>query len=71
MNHPTQKPLALCQKLIKASKNGDDTLLVVPFAGSRSECVAAKMEDVHFIGFEINNDYVELCNTRLNNTVLE
>ena len=25
VNHPTQKPLALCEKLIKASKNGDDT----------------------------------------------
>jgi len=41
VNHPTQKPLELCRKLIKASMNKDDkTLLVVPFAGSCSECVA-------------------------------
>ena len=65
VNHPTQKPLALCEKLIKASKNGNDTLLVVPFAGSGSECVAAKKENINFIGFEINNDYVKLCNERL------
>ena len=65
VNHPTQKPLALCEKLIKASKNGDDTLLVVPFAGSGSECVAAKIENINFIGFEINKDYVSLCNERL------
>ena len=65
VNHPTQKPLALCEKLIKASKNGDDTLLVVPFAGSGSECVAAKKENINFIGFEINEDYVKLCNERL------
>jgi site-specific DNA-methyltransferase (adenine-specific) len=63
VNHPTQKPLELCEKLIKATMNKDgETLVVVPFAGSGSECVAAKKLNVNFIGFEINNDYVELCN---------
>lgn len=66
VDHPTQKPLELCEKLIKAAKNGDDTLLVVPFAGSGSECVAAKKENINFIGFEINEEYVKLCNQRLN-----
>nr|QFG74100.1 MAG: DNA methylase [Megaviridae environmental sample] len=65
VNHPTQKPLALCEKLVKASKNGDDTLLVVPFAGSGSECVAAKNQNINFIGFEINPDYINLCQERL------
>lgn len=65
VNHPTQKPLALCEKLIKASKNGDDTLLVVPFAGSGSECVAAKKENIQFIGYEINPEYITICNDRL------
>ena len=65
VNHPTQTPLELSEKLIKASKNGEDTLLVVPFAGSGSECVAAKIENINFIGFEINKDYVSLCNERL------
>ena len=65
VNHPTQKPLELCEKLIKASKNSADTLLVVPFAGSGSECVAAKKLDVNFIGFEINEEYVKLCKERL------
>jgi DNA modification methylase len=51
--------------LIKASKNGEDTLLVVPFAGSGSECVAAKKANINFIGFEINEEYVALCNERL------
>ena len=67
VEHPTQKPLELCQKLIKASKNKEDTLLVVPFAGSGSECVAAKKENINFIGFEINEEYVKLCNQRLVN----
>jgi len=63
--HPTQKPLELCLKLIKASKTDENTILVVPFAGSGSECVAAKMENINFIGFEINKDYIEICNQRL------
>ena len=63
VNHPTQKPLELCEKLIKASmdKKGD-TLVVIPFAGSGSECVAAKKLGVNFIGYEINKEYVDLCN---------
>jgi len=65
VDHPTQKPLALCEKLIKASKNGDETLMVVPFVGSCSECVAAKKENINFIGYEINSEYVNLCNKRL------
>ena len=69
VNHPTQKPLELCEKLIKACKNGDDTLLVVPFAGSGSECVAAKKEKINFIGFEINEEYVKLCNERLDSII--
>ena len=68
VNHPTQKPLELCTKLIMASLNKDEeTMLVVPFAGSGSECVAAKKLNINFIGYEINSEYVELCNERLSN----
>jgi len=48
----------------KASDNSQ-TLLVVPFAGSGSECVSAKKINVNFIGFEINNDYIKIANERL------
>lgn len=66
VDHPTQKPLSLCETLLKAAKNKDgDTLVVVPFAGSGSECVAAKKQLINYIGFEINEKYTELCNTRL------
>lgn len=66
VNHPTQKPLALCEKLLLAARNKDeDTMVVVPFAGSGSECVAAKRLNLQFIGMEINADYVDLCNQRL------
>lgn len=66
VDHPTQKPLALCDILIKAALNKDGkTTLVVPFVGSGSECVSAKKNTVDYIGFEINPDYVDLANTRL------
>jgi site-specific DNA-methyltransferase (adenine-specific) len=66
VDHPTQKPLTLCDTLLKASLNRDaNTLLVVPFVGSGSECVSAKKNKVDFIGFELNGEYVEIANTRL------
>lgn len=66
VNHPTQKPLTLCETLLKASRNKkSDTLVVVPFAGSGSECVAAKKELINYIGFEINSDFIAICNERL------
>ncbi len=66
VDHPTQKPLKLCDTLIKASLNKNSpTLLVVPFVGSGSECVSAKNNNVNFIGFEINNDYINIANERL------
>jgi len=66
VNHPTQKPLQLCDILIKACLNKDtNTLLVVPFAGSGSECVSAKKNGVNYIGFEINMEYVTIANERL------
>jgi site-specific DNA-methyltransferase (adenine-specific) len=68
VDHPTQKPLQLCDTLIKAAMNKDNespSLLVVPFAGSGSECVAAKNNHVRFIGFEINHDYITIANERL------
>lgn len=66
VDHPTQKPLELCEKLLKASLNkSSETLLVVPFVGSGSECVAAKKMNINFIGYEINPKYVELANSRI------
>jgi site-specific DNA-methyltransferase (adenine-specific) len=66
VDHPTQKPLNLCDTLLKASLNkGIDTLLVVPFAGSGSECVSARKNNINFIGFEINSNYITIANDRL------
>jgi len=70
VDHPTQKPLALCDTLIKAALNKEgETLAIVPFVGSGSECVAAKNLGVNFIGFEINAEYVALANKRLEDQI--
>jgi site-specific DNA-methyltransferase (adenine-specific) len=64
VDHPTQKPLALCDKLIRSCKQ-EDGYVLVPFAGSGSECVAAKKIGLPFIGIELNADYIKLINERL------
>jgi site-specific DNA-methyltransferase (adenine-specific) len=70
VNHPTQKPLALCEKLIRSCKQTEGYVLV-PFAGSGSECVAAKTLNLPYIGIELNPEYVKLINERIHSTVLE
>jgi len=65
--HPTQKPLALCNRITKHFSNEGD-LILVPFAGSGSECVSAKKNNRNFIGFELNKKYVHIANKRLNET---
>lgn len=66
VDHPTQKPLELCLKLLRASKNKKEkNFVVIPFAGSGSECIACFQENIDFIGFEINKEYVKLSNNRI------
>lgn len=68
--HPTQKPLSIIKRLINlTSKKGD--LVLAPFSGGGTECLAAKELERNFIGFEIDNDYVNLSNTRLKNAIIE
>jgi len=64
VNHPTQKPLALCDKLIRSCRQTEGIVLV-PFAGSGSECVAAKALGLSFVGIEMNAEYVDIINERL------
>jgi site-specific DNA-methyltransferase (adenine-specific) len=39
---------------------------LIPFAGSGSECVSAKNNNLPFIGIEINPEYIKIINDRLN-----
>ena len=54
--HPTQKPLALIQRLVLTYSNEGDTILD-NCMGSGTTAVACIKEKRHFIGFELNKDY--------------
>lgn len=62
--HPTQKPVRLCERLILATSKPNDIVLV-PFCGAGSECVAAKALKRDFISYEIDNKYREIALKRL------
>jgi site-specific DNA-methyltransferase (adenine-specific) len=64
--HPSQKPLEICERIVKGHSDKGDIILV-PFAGSGSECVAAIRNGRHFIGFERESEYIEIANKRLEN----
>jgi DNA modification methylase len=60
--HPTQKPYAVTDKLIKAAKSKMQKFTtLMPFAGSGSECLATIKNGSNFIVFEINPDYCMLA----------
>lgn len=65
--HPTQKPIKILTRMIKISSKPDDVLLT-PFAGAGSECVAAKKTGRHYIGFELKKEYCEIAKKRLEHT---
>lgn len=64
VEHPTQKPLAICDRIVNHFSNPGD-LILVPFAGSGSECVSAKNNKRDFIGFELNPEYIKVAQKRL------
>ena len=62
--HPVQKPLALMQMLVAVSTNPGD-LVVDPFAGGGTTCLAAKQLGRHFIGIERDAEFARRCRQRL------
>ena len=62
--HPTQKPERLIQRMIDISMCDGGSLLV-PFAGSGTECVVAAKNNCTFTGFELDSSYVELAKKRV------
>lgn len=62
--HPTQKPVRLLKRMLELSARPGD-LLLVPFAGSGSDCRAARELGVNFLGFETDGEFVRMCNQRV------
>ena len=63
--HPTQKPVALLEYLIKTYTNEGDTVLD-NCMGSGSTGVACVNTNRNFIGYELNEKYFEIAEKRLN-----
>ena len=65
-NHDTIKPEKLTRELILTCSRKND-LVVVPFAGSGTECAMSAKENRNFIGFDIEEKYVKIANERIKN----
>lgn len=65
--HPTQKPLALLQRLVAACTNEGD-LIFDPFCGSGTTGVAAVAAGRRFVGCESDDAFVQLAKKRLCST---
>jgi site-specific DNA-methyltransferase (adenine-specific) len=63
-NHPTQKPISLLERIIKASSNVGDTVLD-PFSGTFTTSFVAQRLGRKSIGIELQEDYVKIGLRRL------
>lgn len=66
-NHPTQKSLKLMENIIKVHTNENDIILD-PFMGSGSTGVASIKNNRKFVGIELDKEYFNIANDRLEKT---
>jgi site-specific DNA-methyltransferase (adenine-specific) len=62
--HPSQKPIALLDRIIRASSNPGD-LVLDPFAGTFTTCYTAQKLGRRSIGIELDEDYFRIGLRRL------
>lgn len=67
VGHPAPFPVELARRVIKLYSFVGDVVLD-PFAGSGTTCVAAKLHDRHYVGFDISPEYCALADRRLEST---
>lgn len=63
-NHPTVKPIKLMSYLITMGSRENDIILD-PFCGSGTTCIAAYQLNRNFIGIELQKEYVDIAMKRL------
>ena len=63
-DHPTQKPLAIVERMLLAS-SPPGGLVLDPFMGSGTSAAAAAMHERCFVGFELNRDYLAIAKSRV------
>lgn len=64
VKHPAPYPEELCNRLIKFYSYIGDTILD-PFMGSGTTAVVSSKLNRNYMGFELNQDYIDLANKRI------
>ena len=64
VGYPTQKPLRLLDRIIKASSN-EGNIVLDPFAGCATACVAAERLNRQWVGIDISEKAVDLVQVRI------
>lgn len=68
VGYPTQKPLLLLERIIElTTKEGD--IVLDPFCGSGTTCVASKLLNRNYIGIDKSKEAVDLSLSRIKNPV--
>jgi len=65
--HPTQKPMALLERIILASTKPGDVILD-PFTGSSTTGLVSNIHGRKFIGIDLEKDYLDLSKKRYNHS---
>lgn len=69
VGYPTQKPVNLLKQIIELSTDEGD-LVVDPFCGSGTTCVAAKSVGRSFVGIDVSEEAVRLSRQRLDEMII-
>ena len=64
LTHPNEKPVDLMKRLIEATTKPND-LILDPFAGSGTTCVAALQSGRRYIGVELSPEHYETAQRRI------
>ena len=64
--YPTQKPLALLDRVVRASSNAGDTVLD-PFCGCATACIAAEQRQRQWVGIDLSPKAADLVESRMAN----
>ncbi|MYF20246.1 MAG: hypothetical protein F4218_06425 [Synechococcus sp. SB0677_bin_5] len=65
IGYPTQKPVALLERIIRASSHPGDIIILDPFCGCATTCVAAERLGRQWIGIDVSVKAYELVKIRL------
>lgn len=65
-SHPAQYPESLIKRIVLCSTDEND-LVLDPFMGSGTSAVVAKKLNRNYLGYELEPDYIDIANSRLEN----